>query len=89
MCCASGMAQEANRKSSQRFDSESPWGWHLCRWKIKNGQSSVAAKSSGKEYAARQGWGIFGLGFYKDVPPTALEIKTKEVKSILPQKFED
>ena len=37
----------------------------------------------------QRGWGIFGLGFYKDVPPTALEIKTKEVKSILPQKFED
>jgi plasmid stabilization system protein ParE len=24
MCCASGTAQEANRKSNQRFDSESP-----------------------------------------------------------------
>jgi hypothetical protein len=32
------------------------------------------AKSSGKgrKLPPRRGWGIFGLGFYKDVAPTAL-----------------
>src|ERR1035438_8724698 len=41
--------------------------------KIKNDQSSVGAKSYGKmNMSPRRGWGIFGLGFYKDVAPTAL-----------------
>jgi hypothetical protein len=53
---------------------QSPSGWHLCSWTIKNGQSSVGAKSSGKGrmMPPRRGWGIFGLGFYEDVAPTAL-----------------
>jgi hypothetical protein len=34
----------------------------------------VCAKASGKGrmMPPRRGWGIFGLGFYKDVAPTAL-----------------
>ena len=70
---------------------ESPSGWHLCSWTIRSGQSSVGAKASGKgrKMPPRRGCEIFGLGFYKDVAPMALGIKTKEAKSMIPQKFQD
>jgi hypothetical protein len=34
----------------------------------------------GRNMPPRRGWGIFGLGFYKDGAPTALEVQRKGTK---------
>jgi hypothetical protein len=40
----------------------------------------VKSSGTGRMMPPRRGWGIFGLGFYKDVAPTALANVAIEVK---------
>jgi len=68
-----GIPAEDARKLMDRR-GQSPQGWHLYSWTIKESQSSIGAKSSGKgrKMPPRWGWGILALCCYIDVAPAAL-----------------